>query len=113
MTELLTDPGHTRQDLRQINAAIRKGWLIPDQLLDALPKVIGTIALKGKPRDQVAAAKVLIAMKEQNDDEQPAASRQTVVNVGVNVDNRTDDQPLTAIQFAQRYREARLSRRVE
>lgn len=72
MTELLTDPGHTRSDLRQIESAIRKGWVIPDMVLDALPKTMAVIALKGKPRDQVAAAKVLLAMKGQNDEyEQP------------------------------------------
>lgn len=67
-TELLTDPGHTRSDLRQIESAVRKGWVIPDMVLDALPKTMAVIALKGKPRDQVAAAKVLLAMKEQNED---------------------------------------------
>ena len=25
-TTLLTDPGHTRKDLRQMESAIRKGW---------------------------------------------------------------------------------------
>lgn len=111
-TELLTDPGHTRADLRIVETAIRKGWQIPDQLLEALPKVAGAMALKGKPRDQIAAMKVLLAMKEQNDKPEPQ-KQQTVVNVGVNVDNRTEDKPLTALQFAQRYRERRVSRRIE
>lgn len=71
MTELLTDPRHFRSDLRQIETSIRKGWVIPDQLLEALPKVAGKIALNGKPRDQTAAMKVLLAMKEQNDKAKP------------------------------------------
>lgn len=98
-TELLTDPGHTRSDLRQIESAIRKGWVIPDMVLDALPKTMAVIALKGKPRDQIAAAKVLLAMKGQSDKPEVAAPQQTVVNVGVNVDNRTDTErdPLLAI----------------
>lgn len=107
-TELLTDPGHLRSDLQMIESAVRKGWVIPDMLLDALPKTIGVIALKGNPRDQVAAAKVLLAMREQNDKPEPTAPQQTVVNVGVNVDNRTEDKPLTAIQFVEQYRAARL-----
>lgn len=71
-TELLTDTGHTRSDLRMVEASIRKGWQIPDQLLEALPKVAGAMALKGKPRDQIAAMKVLLAMKDQNDKSQPS-----------------------------------------
>ena len=70
-TELLTDPGHSREDLRMVETAIRKGWQIPDQLLEALPKVAGAMALKGKPRDQIAAMKVLLAMKEQNESTEP------------------------------------------
>lgn len=74
-TELLTNPGHTREDLRMVETAIRKGWQIPEQLLDALPKVAGAIALKGKPRDQIAAMKVLLAMKEQNEKSDPVEHR--------------------------------------
>ena len=66
-TELLTDPGHSRADLATVRRAIREGWQIPEQLLEALPKVAGAMALKGKPREQIAAMKVLLAMKEQND----------------------------------------------
>jgi hypothetical protein len=86
-TELLTNPGHTREDFRMVETAIRKGWQIPDQLLEALPRVAGVMALKGKPRDQIAAMKVLLAMKEQNDKPEPQKAQPTVVNVGVNVDN--------------------------
>lgn len=67
-TEILNDDGHTRADLKLLEMAIRKGWEIPDELLRHLPKVAGAIALKGKPRDQIAAMKVLIAMKGQNDE---------------------------------------------
>lgn len=66
-TELLTDTGHSRSDLAMIRTAIVKGWQIPDKLLEALPKVAGSMALTGKPREQIAAMKVLLAMKEQND----------------------------------------------
>lgn len=70
-TELLTNLHHTRGDLQMVRTAIRKGWQIPDQLLEALPKVAGAMALKGKPRDQIAAMKVLLAMKEQNESAEP------------------------------------------
>lgn len=107
-TELLTDAGHSRADLMMVETAIRKGWQIPDQLLEALPKVAGAMALKGKPRDQIAAMKVLLAMKEQNDKPEPQRAQPTVVNVGVNVDNRTDDSRTATLAIAQRIREARL-----
>ena len=70
-TELLTDPGHSRADLAKVRRAIREGWDIPEQLLSALPKIAGAMAVKGKPRDQIAAMKVLLAMKEQNDRQEP------------------------------------------
>lgn len=70
-TELLTDPGHARADIRLVETAIRKGWQIPDQLFEVLPKVAGAMAVKGKPRDQIAAMKVLLAMKEQNESAEP------------------------------------------
>lgn len=90
-TELLTDTGHSRSDLAMLETAIRKGWDIPEQLLDALPKVAGSLALKGRPRDQIAAMKVLLAMKEQNDRRGNATvPRQSTINVGVNVANVSD-----------------------
>lgn len=87
-TELLTNQSHSREDLRMVESAIRKGWVIPEQLLESLPKIAGLMALKGKPRDQIAAMKVLLAMKEQNSDEEsPKPQPQTTINVGVNVEN--------------------------
>jgi hypothetical protein len=65
-TTLLTDPAHTRGDLRQMESAIRKGWQIPDALFERAGIVIGQILSKGTNREKVAAARVLIAMNEQN-----------------------------------------------
>jgi hypothetical protein len=98
-TELLTDPSHSRADLATVRRAIREGWDIPEQLLSALPKIAGAMAVKGKPRDQIAAMKVLLAMKEQNDRPEPQRLQPTVVNVGVNVANIADTgrDPLLAI----------------
>ena len=50
MTELLTDPKHTRGDLRQVETAIRKGWQIPDQLFEKAAIVAQTILVKGSNR---------------------------------------------------------------
>ena len=76
MTELLTDSRHTRSDLRMIETAIRKGWKIPDDLLETLPTTAAEIAAKGKPRDQIAAMSLLVKMKEQNDKAEPQATKQ-------------------------------------
>ena len=85
----LIDPHHTRRDLRMIETAISKGWTIPDQLMTALPKVAGALAINGEPREQIAAMQVLLKMKSQNDQQQIARAtiQQQTINVGVNVSN--------------------------
>jgi hypothetical protein len=108
MTELLTDPGHMRGDLRQIAAAIRKGWVIPDQLLEHVPKVLGTLVIKGKPREQVAAAMALLKMKEANDraegiDRPQQQAPQTTINVGVSVDGTSETRRSRTLAIAQRF----------
>ncbi len=70
-TELLTDPTHTRGDLRQIETAIRKGWAIPEQVFEKAGLVISQILTKGSNREKVAAMKCLLAMNEQNTPPQP------------------------------------------
>ena len=49
MTEatLLTDAGHTRKDLRQMESAIRKGWALSDNVLENLPKVLVEVVARG------------------------------------------------------------------
>lgn len=108
--ELLTDPNHIRQDLQYIATAIRHDWDIPEQLLSTLPKVAGAIAIKGKPSQQVAAMKVLLAMKEQNDKrDQPPQKPQTTINVGVKVENNSDTGRNLASQIVKRIRLERVS----
>lgn len=72
-TELLTDPGHTRADLAIIRKAVKEGWEIPEQLLEALPKVAGSIALdkKEKAQNRLKAIETIIKMKGQNDASEP------------------------------------------
>ena len=68
MTELLTDPGHVRQDLQMIRTAIRKGYDIPDKLLSALPKIAGALMLDKSQKGQVRlkAIETIMAMHEYN-----------------------------------------------
>jgi len=115
-TELLTDPGHAREDMRLMEAAVKRSVKnpeipIPPAIIEAMPKVAGTILLKGEPREQLRAGALLLAFLEYNkslNPPQPQQQQPTVVNVGVNVDNRTESKPLTAVQFAERFREAKL-----
>jgi hypothetical protein len=101
------DQHHSRQQLRMAETAIKKGWDIPEQLMSALPKVAGAMAINGSAREKIAAMKVLIAMKEQNDRADPGRQQpQTTINVGVNVDNRTESRE--ALQFLERFREGKL-----
>lgn len=71
-TELLTDPGHTRRDLRQLEAAIRNPeFEIPEAIFKSAPAIIGTVLAKGTPREKTAAARVLVAMAKFNRDNAP------------------------------------------
>lgn len=70
-TELLTDPGHTRQDLSLIRQAMNRAIKypeipIPPAIIEAMPKIAGTILLKGKQREQLQAGKLLLAFMEYN-----------------------------------------------
>ena len=71
MTELLTDPGHTRADLHIMQQAVARSMNspeipIPPAVIEAMPKIAGTILLKGKQREQIAAGKLLLAFMEYN-----------------------------------------------
>jgi hypothetical protein len=90
MTQLFEDPGHTRADLNLLTRSLVEKWDIPSELLQKLPLILGKIAVTGKPREQIAAAKNLMLMKQYNDEiDSPKAPSQTSINVGVAVDNRT------------------------
>ena len=75
MTELLTDPSHTRSDLRQIESAIRRGFDIPDVLYQRTAHVIGKLLNEGKAREKLAAARVVIALAEFNRSLEPVPSQ--------------------------------------
>jgi hypothetical protein len=109
-TTLLTDPAHTRGDLRQMESAIRKGWALSDKLLENLPKVLVDVVAKGSMREKIAAARVLVAMKESNDRPTTPAPA-PVVNVGVQVNgsSNTDAGRTLASAIAERIRANRIS----
>ena len=111
MTELLTDPGHIRRDLQTIHSALVKKWDLPDALLTKLPQVMAKIAIQGKPKEQIAATKNLMLMKEANDRAaNPQPIPQTTVNVGVKIDNANPGVGRTlAAQIVERIRAARIS----
>ena len=70
------------KDLRLIGAAVRRGWVVSDQMLAAIPVAMANLALRGEDeRARVNAARVLVEMHGQND---PAP--QASVQVGVSVD---------------------------
>jgi len=62
---LLTEP-LSRSDMQLIGQAVRKGWKIPDNLLAGLPAALVKIVAEGKPRDKIAAARVLMKMQQAN-----------------------------------------------
>ena len=69
------------KDVRLIGAAVRRGWVVSDQMLAGIPVAMANLALRGEDeRARVNAAKVLVEMHGQND---PAPVAE--VNVGVNV----------------------------
>jgi hypothetical protein len=95
MTELLTDPRHTRQDLKLMERVIKADPIeIPQAIIDAMPKVTGTIMLQGKPREKLAAGRLLLAFLEYNarlkESEKSQQGRAQTLNVGINIANVSD-----------------------
>ena len=75
MTELLTDPGHIRQDLAEIERSLRRGFEIPDVLYQRTAHVVGKLLNEGKAREKLAAARVVIALAEFNRSLEPVPSQ--------------------------------------
>ena len=111
MTEptILTDPHHAKADARLVAMAIKRGWKIPDTILDTLPTILGGMVAKAEDdRVKVGAARVIVAMHGQNqrDAEPPKQSAPTVINVGVNVD--VDARRERVRQIAERVKSVRV-----
>ena len=103
-TELLTDTTHTRGDLQMIQTAIRKGWAIPDHIYEKAGLVISQILAKGTNREKVAAARVLIAMNEQNNPSPVLVAHQHIHQV------KADSTTETAIEQKRRELSGRIAR---
>lgn len=65
-TEILTNPGHARGDLRTLERGIRKGWDIPEAVFQKAAVIIANVLQHGTNREKIAAARALVAMNEQN-----------------------------------------------
>lgn len=115
-TELLSDPAHIRQDLRLMEQAIKANAIeIPKAIVDAMPKVAGRILVEGKPREKLAAGRLLLAYMEFNqrvkEAESPQAKQGTTINVGVQVDNRiADERRIRSRAIAERFGAGRILR---
>jgi hypothetical protein len=110
MTQLFEDPGHTRADLNILTKSLVEKWEIPSELLQKLPLILGKIAVTGKPREQIAAAKNLMLMKQYNDEiDSPKTPSQTSITVGVAVDNRTQSGRDRLAEIAARLAARRLA----
>lgn len=75
MAEII-DPNHQSRDVRLVASAIRRGWNIPQAIMDALPaKMAEIVETSDDERSQVAAAKVLVAMHAQNQKDKPVTRK--------------------------------------
>ena len=96
-TTILTDPHHVKADARMVAMAIKRGWKIPDSILDSLPSVlVKLVVTSDDDRTRLGAAKVLVAMKAQNDKTAPQPTR--------NVRHVHTVEPITESNFAERKR---------
>lgn len=57
----------SRSDMRIIEQAVRRGWTIPDVVMDALPSKVANIFQTDKnTRNRLTAAKILLNMQSEN-----------------------------------------------
>lgn len=70
------------KDLRLIKAAVRKGWVIREEVMSALPDAMTRLALDSQrdDRTRINAARVLVQMHGQNE---PAPAAEVSVSVSV------------------------------
>ena len=123
-SELLINDKPSR-DIALVANAIKKRWPIKaanarelvDRLLDITRKTEVTVATKDgvatveAPADvnAIAAARVLVAMVGQNEKAAEGPKAGPVINVGVQVDARSDDRRDRILQIAERVRAGRIS----
>lgn len=71
MNSDLIDPHHTRRDLRRLESAVQRGWVIPETLYENLARHLAQIVARGRDREKIAAARVLVAMNDSNSRNRP------------------------------------------
>jgi len=126
---LFQNPKEFKQDVALVSTAVKKRFPITetkakkivDRMMNIIEKRSVTIALaegmtfnceSTADKNATAAAKVIQAMAAMNQKDEiesvrrsgPQKQSQTVVNVGVNVDNRIDERRNRALAIADRFR---------
>ncbi|MFK7821626.1 MAG: hypothetical protein AB8G99_23135 [Planctomycetaceae bacterium] len=72
MTTLFTNPKHIRGDLRTVEQGLKRGWEIPDHILESLPlKLAAIIDGTSSTREKIAASRVLVQMQKSSSVTEP------------------------------------------
>jgi hypothetical protein len=107
-TNLLTDAGHVRGDLKMMETAVSRSIKHPDipippAVIDAMPKVVSKLLVTGDARVQLRAGELLLKFMEYNRSLNPPEQKQpqTTINVGVNVS--TDERRNRTLSIARRF----------
>ena len=82
-------------DLVMIRSAIRRGWKIPDEVMQSLPEKMAALVDDADPRTSLGAAKVLVAMHGQNQRDAPTVKHhehhhelESVIRSGETIEQR-------------------------
>ena len=89
---------------------------IPSAVVEAMPKIVSSMMLKSNDeRIKLRASELLLKFMQYNVSLDPPEARHQpqpqIINVGVNVDNRTESSK--ALQFMERFREGRVLERLD
>ena len=116
MTELLTDPGHVRGDLKMMEAAVSRSIKhpeieIPQVVIDAMPKVVGNMMMRSEDeRIKCRAAELMLKFMQYNvslnppQPLQPNVQPSQTINVGVNIASGTEQRRDAILSVAERVR---------
>ena len=116
-TELLTDPGHVRGDLKMMEAAVNRSMKhpeieIPQLVIDAMPKVVGNMMMRSEDeRIKCRAAELMLKFMQYNVSlnppqplQQPNVQSSQTINVGVNIASGTEQRRDAILSVAERVR---------
>ena len=79
------EPATQTSDTRMLEKAVRQKWDLPEGIMEKLPAAMAKIGLSSKAshRNRIAAARVLVVMHGQNEDDAPKSGQNTQINVGI------------------------------